>query len=342
MMRLTHIALIVALSATRARAESVRHIAPAEAEAGVAVELTVEATAETPQLIVHVRRSGSDHFTAIELVRRDADTWVAVIPGTQIVTPGVEYYMDAGRAPVFATPQWPHRIAVRVAKDDSRRQRDLARSNYRRSRIAAVGEYVDFGTHSRDRVELADRYYRVDADFTYRLWAYPIETLRVGYTRLIGDADSTMCSPAPCTDQAGFKVGGWFEVGLGIVEGIHVDGRATVMATRDGFGAGARGELRVGERDSNHVALGGEYLQHVGSSGWVRLAFASLPRLPMAMTVEATRLPASDAVTTGIRLYYDLARELVPGFRVGARVGYAARVQQIGGVNLGLGLSADF
>lgn len=342
MMRFTHIALIVALPATHARAESVRHIAPAEAEAGVAIELVAEAPAATPQLIAHVRRSGSEPFAAIELVRRGTDTWIAVIPAPQVVAPGVEYYIDAGREAVFATPEWPHRIAVRIAKDDSRRQRDEARSNYRRSRIAAIGEWVDFGTHARNGVDLADRYYRIDADFTYRLWAYPIETLRVGYTRLIGDADSTTCGPAPCTDQAGFKVGGWFEVGMGIVEGLHADGRATVMATREGFGAGARGELRVGERDTNHVALGGEYLQHVGSSGWIRLAFTSLPRLPMAMTVEATRLPATDAVPTGIRLYYDLAHELIPGVRVGARLGYAARVQQIGGVNLGLGLSADF
>lgn len=342
MMRSIVLGFIITFSAGIAHAESVRHIAPAEAQAGVAIELTAKAPATTAQLIAHVRNPGEKTYAALEFVRRDADNWVAVIPAARVVAPGVEYYVDAGRAPVFATPDWPHRIAVRVANDDMRRQRDQIRSDYRRSRIGVVGEYVDFGSHSRDHVELADRYYRIDADFTYRLWAYPIETLRVGYTRLIGDADSNMCTPAPCTDQAGFKVGGWFELGLGVVEGFHIDGRATVMATREGFGAGARGEARVGERDSNHVALGAEYLQHVGASGWARLAFTTLPRLPMAMTVEATRLPASDAVTTGIRLYYDVTHELIPGIRAGARLGYAARVQQIGGVNLGLGLSADF
>src|SRR3569832_814551 len=84
--------------------------------------------------------------------------------------------------------------------------------------------------------KLADNYYRVDAAFAYRLWAYPLEEIRVGYTRLIGDTESMACAGAdPCTADAGFKVGGWFELGLAPLEGIRLGARMMVVGAEDGF-----------------------------------------------------------------------------------------------------------
>jgi hypothetical protein len=43
-----------------------------------------------------------------------------------------------------------------------------------------------------------------------------------------------------------------------------------------------------------------------------------------------------------VRLLYDVALPLDSGFRVGARVGYQARDDQVGGIAGGLSLAFDF
>jgi uncharacterized protein involved in copper resistance len=61
----------------------------------------------------------------------------------------------------------------------------------------------------------------------------------------------------------------------------------------------------------------------------------------MAATVEITNLPASHRAT-GVRLYYDIAREVAPGVRLGLRVGYAARNQSVAGFTGGAGAAVEF
>jgi hypothetical protein len=217
----------------------------------------------------------------------------------------------------------------------------MIRFHGRRSRVEVMGDWVEFGK----RNDLVDHYYRVDADFSYRLWTYPLEEIRVGYTRLLGDtaAETTSSCPSstPCTAEAGFKVAGWFELGLAAVEGVRFDARMIVMATQTGFAVGGRGEARLGDREASHVALGVEHLADVGTNGYFRLGWGTVPGLPMAATVEITNLPASYR-ETGVRLYYDIAREVHPGVRLGLRVGYAARTQSVAGFTGGAGASVEF
>lgn len=323
----------------RAAHAQVRHVPPADAEAGKPLELIAAAAPTTPTLVAHVRTTGAP-WTTIELVRKDDGTWVAVVPAATIATPGIDYYVTAGDAPVFASPEWPHSIAVTVPPDAERRGRDMLRSRGRRSKMQAMGEWVEYGTTR----GLADHYYRFDADFSYRLWTYPLEEIRVGYTRLLGETlePSQMCPTSePCTGDAGFKVAGWFELGLAAVEGVRFDARMMVMATQDGFAVGGRGEARLGSRDASHVAIGVEYLADVGTNGFFRLGWGTVPKWPMSASVEITNLPARDT-DTGVRLYYDLARELAGGVRVGLRVGYAARNQSVAGFTGGLGAAVEF
>src|SRR5207302_3599818 len=164
-----------------------------------------------------------------EMVRRDESHWVATV---RAEAPEIQYYIAAGDQPVFATETWPHTVPVHLSEESERRSHDLVRSAARRSRIHASYEYVDFGK----RGDLADHYYRVDADFSYRLWTYPLEDIRVGYTRLLGNQ---MCDASQPMCEAGFKVGGWFELGLAAVEGIRLDVRGIVIASKQ-FEPGGR------------------------------------------------------------------------------------------------------
>jgi hypothetical protein len=43
-----------------------------------------------------------------------------------------------------------------------------------------------------------------------------------------------------------------------------------------------------------------------------------------------------------VRLYYDIAHEVAPGFRLGLRVGYAARNQSVAGFTGGAGAAVEF
>jgi len=346
MKRIAVVITIAAATAAAAPASAeageprVHHVPPANAEAGVALELVASAPAAVPALVAHYRTVGAAAFASIDLVRRDDQRWVAVVPAAAVAPPGLEYYLDAGGAPVFASAQAPHTTRVGVSSLAARRARDEARVADRRSRVHGSAEWVDYGTRTVDGVRLVDRYYRVDADFSYRLWAYPLEDLRVGFSRLLGDTE-VPCAAPPCTGRAGFNVAGWFELGLAPIEGVALDGRAIVLATPESVALGGRAELRVGVRDGTHIAAGAEYLADVGASGFFRLGWGTVPRVPMAATVEITNLPASTR-DVGVRLYYDVSGVLASGVRVGLRLGYATRSQDLFGFTGGTTASIDF
>lgn len=338
---ITLAALVASALAPAAEAAAIRHVPPAEVEAGQTLELVAEAPSATPTLTLHYREIGTPVFQTLELVRRDERTWVAVVPATAVVPPGIDYYLAAGGEPVFASAAWPHTMPVTATPDAERRGRDLVRAEGRRSRIHTAFDFVNYGTRTVGGTKLVDSYYRVDADFTYRLWAYPLEELRGGYTRLLGETESMACATPPCTADAGFKVAGWFGIGLAPVEGLRLDGDVIVMATQTGFQPGGRGEARLGVREGSHVAVGVEYLADVGTSGFFRLGWGTVPQFPMAATVEITTTPATDR-DAGVRLYYDIARALPNGFRIGVRAGYAARTQSVAGFTGGASASVDF
>lgn len=328
--------------AATAHADPIRHVPPSQIEAGTSAELVFDAPSSTPTLVAFVRPVGATGWQDIELVRRDDDHWVAAVPATLVTPPGLEYYVVSGKEPVFAAPEWPHRVLVVVPEDEERRSRDTIRAHAHRSRIHTAGEWVDYGHTNVMGTRLADQYYRFDADFSYRLWSYPLEEIRVGYERLLGDTQAQMCpGTTPCTEQAGFKVGGWFEVGLAPIEGIRFDARAIVFAAQDGFNPGGRLEARLGTLEGSHVAVGGEYMASVGADGYFRLGWATVPGVPMAATVEVTNLPASNR-DPGVRLYYDVAHDIGGGVRLGIRVGYAARTQQVAGFTGGAGATVEF
>jgi hypothetical protein len=256
------------------------------------------------------------------------------------MAPGLEYYIDTGAGAVFASQPWPHTLVVQLTPSGVRHARDIARSHGRRSRVHTAGEYVDFGTRRIDGMKLTDSYYRIDADFAYKLWTYPLEEVRVGYTRLLGDNKGYLCDAPPCGDNAGYKVAGWFELGFAPIEGLRLDGRALVMATQGGFAVGGRLEGRLGSIDLSHLALGIESMADVGTNGYFRLGWGTVPSLPMAATVEIANLPESHR-SMGVRLFYDIARSF-GGIRIGLRVGYAARDQLVAGFTGGANAVMDF
>ena len=364
---LSIILAVAAMAPSRAGADGVRHLPPAEATAGDDLVLSVElARASERALLVRYRPLGTTSWSELAFTRAGDRTWQAHIPALAVTAPGLEYFLvttapaattggvdpaTAATVDEFASAGAPHLVAVQDSPRAQRKSRDLARALGHRSRIRLAGEVVDYGTRADGDVEVVDRYYRVDADFGYRLLTYPLEEIRFGGTRLIGEVPNgprqlpAACATEPdgadCKLDAGYKVGGWFELGLAPTEGVRFDVRGLFMANQDGVAVGGRGELRVGIADANHLALGVEYQEQVGTAAYFRLGWLARPRLPMAATVEVTDLPAS-LRASGVRLLYDVFYPLPSGLRLGLRVGYAARDQFIGGPTGGLSASYDF
>jgi hypothetical protein len=364
-------ALVSALIAAplAARADGVRHLPPAEATAGSELVLSAElARASERALVVRYRPLGATTWTELAFARAGDRTWEARIPAVDVTPLGLEYFLattapaaTAGAAAGAAGPAaavdevGSARAPLVVSIEDSpralRRARDVARARGHLWRVRLAGELVDYGGRSQGEVDVPDHYYRVDADVSYRLLAYPLEEIRFGYTRLEGVVPNAprelpaACASEPdgagCRFDAGYKVGGWFELGLAPLEGVRFDVRGLFMANQEGAAFGGRGELRVGIADANHLALGVEYQEQVGTTGYVRLGWLAHPRLPMAATVEVTDVPAS-LRSAGVRLLYDVYVPLSGGLRLGGRVGYAARDQLIGGPTGGLSASYDF
>ena len=335
------------------------HVPPAEAAPGA--PLVIEATIDHAwQATIELRYRAlgdKEAFHAVAFERTSGDAYRAAVPAAQVTPPGVEYFIvstsaeAAGAATLhFASAANPHRVAVHDDPGVVLRDEELARYKGRRARARVAVENVDFGTRSVNGKMLDDRYLRVDADFTYRLLRLPLHSLRFGYTYLLGDTPATSrgdgtCQPdkedttGSCTGQAGFKAAGWFELRLRAT--ALLDLRGVLAATKEGFAVGGRGELRVGSEQGSHVALGGEVLADAGATGYLRLGWDTVPRLPMAATIELTSLPSSHRASA-VRLVYDIGYPLDGGLRLGLRAGYQARDSSIGGLSLGANVALDF
>ncbi len=336
------------------------HVPPAEALPGapLAIDATID-HAWQATLELRYRSVGETAFHPVAFERASGDAYRAVVPATAVNPPGVEYFIS-GADPSgavsdhFASAQNPHRVAVHEDPDVVLREKELDRYQGRRARARVSVEQVDFGTRTIHDKKLEDRYLRVDADFTYRLLRLPLHSLRFGYTYLLGDTPATErgdgeClgdkedppGSGSCTGQAGFKASGWFEVRLRATSLIDVDLRGILAATKVGFTAGARAELRLGSDIGSHVALGAELIKDAGSTGYLRLGWDTVPHVPMAATIELSNLPSAHRATA-VRLIYDVGYPLDGGLRLGLRAGYQARDSAIGGLSLGANVALDF
>lgn len=320
------------------------HVPPADAEPGVA--LTINATvsrawSSPPEL--RYRHVGVTTWSVARFEQTAARGWVATIPADAVAPPGVEYYVASAAAAHFASAADPWRVAVARSATDRRVEDELRRVRGRRFRFHAAGEVVDFGARrpAPGVARTADSYYRIDLDITYRLLRFPLHALRFGYTQLRGPARRFGGCEEPCDKDAGFQPGGWFEVRLQPTPLLSVDARGMAVAVSTGFNLGARVEGRIGPEEGAHVALGGEYVGDVGGTFFFRLGWDTVPRLPMAATIELTNQPEPHR-KTGVRLIYDVAYPMDNGLRLGLRGGYQARDQGIGGASAGLNVSIDF
>jgi hypothetical protein len=369
---------LVALGAPPARAD-----APAPAESAPAgptlIHSPIASAVAGAPLTVTVAAKDADELEEIRLVwRRRGDaawqterftraatgtaTWVAAIPADAVVE-GVplEYYFSSrarGAAPDaperlhFASPGAPHVVLV-PGDEEARLRRDyLARHLGNRSRFAVAGEFVNFGVRPVESVgRILDYYWRIEADYTYRLLGIAY-SLRLGggilrgetYDLAVDDAGNPVRVPvALCTERAGrLCVGltyGFAEVRFRFGPIVRLDVKATLGAGGSAFEGGLGGTLTIGNDPGTHVAVGVDAVTAIGVRAFLKLAWNTVPRVPMSLTLEATNFP--DATDVSGRVSFAAGVRLGRHWLLDANVGYATRDFQLGGVGGGLGLALE-
>ena len=357
-LRAAALALLLAapLSAEPARADAahptLHHAPPSTALSGQV--LSIEARITHPERVKRalcVFRTPARSELREVTFRRGHRHYVAVVPASEMRAPWFAYsveleLLDGGRTSVFASRSAPHVVQVAEERIDLRERALLARLEGRRSVLSATSEYVTFGQSRADvrdadgtrrRTLVDDRYYRLEAAYTYRPLRVISEfSLRGGVVR--------GRSPVPVERErdVGDDSDARFDVGLNygastlrfqLADYWHLEGEFLTSLTEVGFSLGGGGALLVGDPYGSKLTLGFESIDVFGSRFFSRMDIASHTRVSVAPIVEITNMPHADRY--GVRLLGELGVALGGGWSLAARGGYQARLATSGGPSLG-------
>jgi hypothetical protein len=248
---------------------------------------------------------------------------------------------DGQKVPAFATRENMHPVALQEDTGDARERALLARAGGRRTTLGTLGEFVHFGstptTVNREQMTVNDQYYRLEGQFTYRLFRWISEFgFRGGIVR--------GSSPVPgATSKSQHDVGmnyGAPRVRLRAADWLHFEGEALTSVNEIGYSIGGGGAILFGDAYGTHLTVGFESIQIFGTRGYTRFDVAASKRLSLGTTIEVTNMPHAE--TAGVRLVADGRFDLGAGFAVGVRGGYQARNFASGGPTLGGTLAYSF
>jgi hypothetical protein len=147
-----------------------------------------------------------------------------------------------------------------------------------------------------------------------------------------------MFDPSTPIPQAGFHYGyADMEVG-GRSNGVHVSGGGRLIAGvgkdegEGGFGLGAEGRLRIGERDGTNLALVARTIERIGFLTDIRFGARPIDRMLLGISVGATNQPIREDVAVKLGTEVEiLAAENVSVILRGSWQGRSTKHSGIGG-----------
>jgi hypothetical protein len=345
-------------STPRASAEvEFRHAPPAAASTDE--ELAIHAQLIHPELVdeANLHYVTDDGKAGQATFRRSSsDDYVAAVPQAVLRGEVLRYWVtlrlvNGQERAGFASAAQPHRVQLVPTRLDLGERALLNRVDGRRNSFAASGEYVDFGRSEVQEVTaggtvthtVRDRYYRVEASYTYRPLRVVSEfSLRVGVVR--GE------SPVPyqATSLGGEPLGERKDVGLNygatglrlrLSDWFYADGEVLASVTEVGFATGWGGSLLFGDPYGTKLVLGAEAIEVFGTRFWSRTEIALHPVVRIAPIIEVTNMPHANQY--GVRLLGEVALHLGHGWITSLRGGYQARKFDSGGPGFGAGLTYE-
>ena len=91
----------------------IAHVPVAYATDGVALPITATVTSQSPPLTVTLYYSGTGDlsYTGLEMTNSGGDEYLATIPGGEVLTPTLRYYIEASDT-VSSAVDGPHEVVV--------------------------------------------------------------------------------------------------------------------------------------------------------------------------------------------------------------------------------------
>lgn len=312
--------------------------APAEQE--LLLEIAVNDLAVAGQAELLYRRVGAASWRSLGLARSPDGMYEVRIPAAEVLPPGIEYMIKAPGG-AYASEAEPQRVQVLGDSRATRREQDLARYNGQPSRFSIQGWYTDFGNQEDSSGDpLLDRWYGGDVDFTYRILG-GVRSIRFGVSRLWAQSIFPTNSGEDLTNRATGLVDGYAELEFRLTSSLGLKTMVQLGANAESFTAGGRGTVRLGHDPGSHVELYGGGVGGMGVYGGMKLAWDTVPRVPMSAGIEVTNWP-TNRNQWAVRLLYDM--EVPMGSHAALLLGlnYQARASDYGMVGGRGGLAWSF
>ncbi len=305
--------------------------APARVPAHAAVPVVL--SSPTPDRIASAtlfyRRTGEESYRYTAFAPLGDAALGATIPAAAVLSPGMEWFVelrDDGDhvGPVGGTPLQPVQLGVRTVPE--------APPIVNRSQARVFAEYVDFYAGSG-----ADHYTHAEADFLYRLGVPVLYSMRLGagtYRGMGGPTAELDALGLENAERASIPVGynfGYTELEFQLAPWLGLIGRGLLGIDNAGMAGGAEGRLRLGREEGTSLDAGAARVGRIGTRYALSLAWRSVPRVPMAASIEVTDFPGvaradgSSIEDYGVRLIYDARYQLSDHLELGGRVGWALR-----------------
>jgi hypothetical protein len=320
---------------------SVGHTPPKSATMGmqIPVVFVLDQPDRVASAYLHYRPRGNRTYKSMLLVREHDIYLRGTLPAEAVKAPGLDYFVEVSTSTgasglAIGTPREP--IAVDVANPT---MLDRFGSLPGRSSVKLAIDYLDFAQLDRRDGDRTDRMVTGNVDFTYRFDSW-VESVGVGYGVYAGSGGYTdgvwdAANPIP---RSGFHYGyADMEVG-GHTDEVHISAGGQLIAGvgKDGFGMGAEGRFRIGDREGTNLAIIGRTISQVGFVSDIRFGARPIDKLLLGISVGATDQPNRGDV--GVKLGTEL--EILAGEHVSVllRGSWQGRSTKHGGLGAGGGL----
>jgi len=320
---------------------TVGHDAPKKATAGEQMPLVfvLDQPEQIASAYLHYRPRGNRTYRSVLLVREHDIYLRGTLPAEVVNTPGIDYFVEVstpqGRSGLaLGSPRDP--IAVEVAQPTIL---DRFGSSPGRSSVKLAIDYLDFATFDKRTGDHTDNMVTANVDLTYRLDSH-IESLGVGYGVYAGSGGyaNRIWTDTDPLQKAGFHYGyADMEVG-GRTDGVHLAAGGQLIAGvgKSGFGLGAEGRFRIGDRDSTNLAFIARSVEEVGFLTDIRFGARPLDGMLLGISVGATDQPHRGDV--GVKLGTDIEVIAIKNVSLILRGSWQGRTTTHGGIGGGGGL----
>ena len=297
-----------------------RSFAPAtRAFAGAPLAIAIELTGEVQGAVLFAFAPSTGGYEPTPMTRNGDGYFEATLPGRLVVTPGVQYFIEAAgesgkMAPLEGSSTTP--LLIEVEDKPVPMPRIPVRAQF--------ALWTDFAAWNTKK--LNDYASQTEGLFGVRFGDTGVRAVRTGFGvyRGVGGTLAQLDSVVGPTNVG--LTYGYLETELAPAAIYSFVLRAIVGLGQNGISAGMQGFMRMGNDRKTNLLLGGEVLSGVGLRGIAQLEWSATPRFPIMFRTEVTNQPAGlQGGDVGVRLIAQAGYRITDHFTAALRASYQGR-----------------